>query len=230
MQLAVNHWVSYHRWNRLDERMARLWVRDLVEFVLAMPPLNAQSVVLDFGCGYFDVGCAVANRVGRVDGFDIEPNTLQTAGNRAAALPNCRTHARKEELPRKTYDLVIANSVFQYLRDDDEVLQTLQLFRSLLRPGGVGKILIGDLIPPGYSAVKDALRSLSFALMNGVLWAMIVYLYKAVFKPGGLQLWKIAPERLAELAAKAGFRCERLNVNVTPSWQRYSCLLTADDS
>jgi hypothetical protein len=56
---------------------------------------------------------------------------------------------------------------------------------------------------------------------------MVVHLYKAAVKPGGLQFCKIAPARLAQLAAAAGFRCERLQVNVTPSWQRYSCLLTA---
>jgi len=226
MQPAVNNWISYHRWNRLSERMAEVTGRDLVKFVLEMPQLNAESVVLDYGCGDFHVGCAIANRMGRVDGFDIEPDALHTASNRAAALPNCRMHARTDDLPRKTYDLVIANSVFQYLRDDDEVSQTLCLIRSLLRPDGAGKLLIGDIIPPRFSKVKDALRSLSFALVNGVFWAMLVYLYRAAFKPGGLQLYKIAPERLAELATAAGFRCERLKCNVAHSRQRYSCLLT----
>ncbi|MBX9582324.1 MAG: hypothetical protein K2X87_18630 [Gemmataceae bacterium] len=44
---------------------------------------------------------------------------------------------------------------------------------------------------------------------------------------GGRQaLYQIDPGRVAQLAA-AGVDCERLPANLSPSRQRYSCLLTA---
>ena len=214
-------WRTYNKWNRRDERMAELWVRGLVARLRDWPGLGAQHAVLDYGCGYFDVGLAIADRVGRVDGFDIDERTVDVARGR------CTSHITSDrtELPVATYDLIVANSVFQYLGNEADVFETLKLFRSLLRPGGRGEVLLGDLIPPTYSSVKDAFRSLRVALANGMLLSMTAHLWKAAIKGNGLKLLQISPERIATLSAEAGFDCERLAVNVTPSRQRYSCVL-----
>jgi SAM-dependent methyltransferase len=218
-------WRTYNRWNRRDERMAELWVRDLVRYLNALPWLGPDRAVLDYGCGYFDVGLAVAHRVGRVDGFDIEERTVEHARQRAPVGSRVFNHS--EAIPQASYDLIVANSVFQYLGNDEGVLQTLKLFRSLLRPGGRGEVLLGDLIPLTYSSIKDGFRSLHVAGRNGMMAAMLVHLWKAAFKAGPLELHRIEPERLGELADAAGFDCRRLPKNLTPSRQRYSCLLTA---
>jgi SAM-dependent methyltransferase len=218
-------WRTYHRWNRRDERMAQLWVRPLVKHLRTLPWLGADRAVLDYGCGYFDVGLAVADRFGRADGFDTDAGAVEVARTRAKLKPSSHVYGSTDDIPRATYDLIVANSVFQYLAGDDEVLRTLRLFRTLLRPGGRGEVLLGDLIPQRYSSAKDALRSIWVACQNGVVVSMAVHLWKAAFKGGGLDLNRIAPERIAELAAAAGFDCERLPVNVTPSRRRYSYLL-----
>ena len=214
-------WRTYNSWNRRDEHMAELWVRGLVARLRDWPGLGKQDAVLDFGCGYFDVGLAIADRVGRVDGFDIDERTVEVARSR------CASHitSDRSELPAATYDLIVANSVFQYLGNEAEVLETLKLFRSLLRPGGRGEVLLGDLIPPTYSSVKDAFRSIRVAFANGMLLSMTAHLWKAAMKGNGLKLLQISPERIAALSTDAGFDCERLAVNVTPSRQRYSCVL-----
>ena len=218
-------WRKYNRWNRRDERMAELWVRGLVKYLRTMPGLNADSTVLDYGCGYFDAGLSIIDRVARVDGLDIEERTAEAARMRAAPWPSTRIYGNSADLSRESYDLIIANSVFQYLGNDEEVLQTLRLFRTLLKPEGRGEVLVGDLIPLTYSSVKDAFRSLWVACKHGMLYSMIVHLYKAAFKSDGLRLHQIAPDRFAQLSGEAGFRCERLPVNLTPSRQRYSCML-----
>jgi SAM-dependent methyltransferase len=225
MEHPTTDWRKYNRWNRRDERMAELWVHDLVRYLRALSWLGPDCVVLDYGCGYFDVGLAIADRVGRVDGFDVEERTVECARERAG--DESRIFGDSDDIPRATYDLIVANSVFQYLGSDEGVLRALQLCRDLLRPDGRGEILLGDLIPRRYSPVKDAFRSLWVASTNGMLSPMIAHLWKASLKSNGLQLHRIDPERLAELADDAGIDCQRLPHNLTPSRRRYSCLLTA---
>ena len=193
----------------------------------AVPGLDSTSAVLDFGCGYFDVGIAIADRVGRVDGFDIEERTLAVARARAQPWPNSQFFSSSDAIPPGTYDLIVANSVFQYLDNDDQVLRTLQLFRSLLNPHGLGEVLIGDLTsrPPIRPSKMPFAPSGS---RSGDLTADGRPSHKAAFKSVGLPP-RDAPDRLRELAAAAGFHCDRLPVNVTPSRQRYSCRLLAND-
>jgi SAM-dependent methyltransferase len=219
-------WRTYHRWNRRDERMAELWVRPLVAHLRGLPWLGPDRAVLDYGCGYFDAGLALADRVGRVDGFDPDEQTAAVARSRAAGVASAAVMDDPDKLPRETYDLIVANSVFQYLADGDEVLRTLRLFRALLRPGGRGEVLLGDLIPLTFSPGRDAIRSLWVAVRNRVVVTMLVHLGKVLLKGNRLRLLQLAPERTAALAAAAGFDCRRLPVNVTPSRQRYSVMLT----
>lgn len=226
MPAVVPAWLRYHRRNRRDERMAELWTRGIVAHVRSLPWLGRHSAVLDFGCGYLDAGLAVADRAGRVDGFDTDPHAVAVARDRAAGR-NVTVYRSAADLPEATYDLIFANSVFQYLGDDAGVAESLTLFRRLLKPAGRGVVILADLIPTRYSKPLDACRSLRVAACNGVLPAMLVHLWKAARSPDGVALHRIDPERTAELAAAAGFDCERLPRNLTPSRRRYTCVLTA---
>lgn len=224
MSGAETDWAKYGRWNRRDERMAELWVRDVIAWVNGNGQITSNSVVLDYGCGYFDVGMALAPHVARVDGFDIEPDTIAAARMRVRSVPNAQIHDRRDDLPRASYDLVIVNSVLQYV-PEGELGDALTFMRGLLKPGGAA--LIADLIPRSYSPAKDALRSLWVALRSRLLLPMIMHISKAALKPDGLQLSRIDAAELSELASAARFRFERLERNLTPSRQRYSCLLKA---
>jgi SAM-dependent methyltransferase len=225
MSLTVPGWLRYHRWNRRDERMAELWARDVVAYLRACPWLGPGAAVLDFGCGYFDAGLALAGSVGRVDGIDTDPHAVAVA--RARAPGGSTIAGDAAELPVAAYDLILANSVFQYLDGDAGVADTLALFRRLLRPGGPGVVVLADLIPTRYSKALDAGRSLWVAARHGVLPAMLVHLWKAARNPAGVRLHQIDPPRTAELAAAAGFACEILPTNLTPSRRRYTCVLRA---
>jgi len=228
MPAVVPAWLRYHHRNRRDQRMAELWTRDLVAHLRGLPWLGPDSAVLDFGCGYLDAGLAVADRVGRVDGFDTDPHAVAVARDRvrAAGVPSI-VYGSAAELADGSYDLIFANSVFQYLGGDSGVADTLARFRRLLKPTGRGVVVLADLIPTRYSKPLDACRSLWVAARNGVLPAMLVHLWKAARSPDGVALHCIDLGRITELAAAAGFACERLERNLTPSRRRYTCVLTA---
>ena len=224
MPEAAPDWIEYNRWNRRDERMAELWVRDLVAWLSSAPELNETSTVLDFGCGYFDVGMAIARNVARVDGSEIEPRTVELARSRSAELPATRIFESGDAIQPGTYDFIVVNSVVQYFGGVEDLRKHLRLFHEWLKPGPRSAVLIADVIPPEYSAAKDALRSLRVALCNGMLPAMVRHLWKAAFKAEKMQLLRIGFEPLQALASEAGFTCERLNKNLTPSRRRYTCL------
>ena len=126
---------------------------------------------------------------------------LMALAARAAGLHSSIT-TDAAELPPAAYDLIFANSVFQYLDGDAGVAEALALFRRLLRPDGRGVVLLADLIPTRYSNPLDACRSLWVAAWHGVLPAMTVFLVKAALNPGGAKLHQLDPARTAALAAR----------------------------
>ena len=119
-------WREYHTSHHRSTRIADLWVRDLVNHLREQLWLSRESAVLDFGCGYFDVGIAVADRVGRIDGMDVDEYSCRLARSRAAHLPATKIYESNEDLPRGTYDLIFVNSVFQYLGGDAGIVETLR--------------------------------------------------------------------------------------------------------
>jgi SAM-dependent methyltransferase len=220
-------WGDYHSANHRTSRLAALTTRPAFHHLMHHAGLTADSAVLDFGCGYFDLGVALAPQVARMDGLEIDEASLRLARSRIAKLPNAAIHSRSEDVPAAAYDLITANSVFQYLADDAEVLRTLEQFRGWLKPSGLGEVLLIDLIPAHYSPHRDGLRSMWVATMNGLPFSMARFLWKAMRSPHRRQWWVVDPERMNAIARESGFDCERLPKNLAPSLQRFTCRLRA---
>lgn len=204
--------------------MAELWIRPLAAFLRDRPAVKRGGALLDYGCGYFDAGLAVAGRASRIDGFDLDARALRAAAARAPA--HARFFEDEAAIPRDSYDVVVLNSVVQYFGTEARLGEVLKTLRSLLRSGTTdAEVVLSDLIPPTYNAALDAGRSLWHAGLNGCLRPMLVHLYKAATKPEGLDLLKVDAARLEAMARDAGFEVERLSRNLTPSRQRYSVVL-----
>jgi SAM-dependent methyltransferase len=220
---GLENWKSFFSQTQRDPRMAELWTRDVVQYLRTHPRLGRDSAILDFGCGYFDVGGALAPDVARIDGLEIDTHSLNRARLRTADFAATAIYAASDDVPHGAYNLIFANSVFQYLANDAEILNTLNRFRKWLKPGG--EVLLIDLIPTRYSPTRDAFRSLFVAARHGILIPMIRFLWNAATSPHGRTWHRIDPPRLTELAAAADFTCTVLDRNLTPSFQRYTTLL-----
>lgn len=215
-------WLAYHSKLRRGERIAELWVRDIVAHLRAKPRFGS---VLDFGCGYFDVGLALADRADRIDGLEIDAHSLKVTRTRSCRLPATRIVEANDDVPREAYDLILVNSVFQYFEGDEAILGALKRFRTWLKPGG--EVLIVDLIPRGYAPVLDGLRSLFVAARQGILPEMVRFLWSAVRNRSAAAWHRIDPNRMRELADESGFAFECLPFNLSPSRRRFSCTLRA---
>ena len=78
----------------------------------------------------------------------------------------------------KTYEVVVANSLIQYL-SEDELKRTLATWLARLKPGG--ELILADVIPPDLSPLTDATELLGFAWRGGFLVAALGGLVRTVF-------------------------------------------------
>jgi len=243
--MTVNTELIEHqqKWPR-DPRMSALWIRPLSRWLADFVTGNSrgdQLRILDYGCGYFDLGKELirltevetnSSRLApapRVDGFD--PDTAALATTRTA-LAHAGTapglYHSPADLPRGAYDLIVVNSVLQYLDSDKDLADFFVTARALLKPTGRRIVVIADLIPPTYSAGIDALHSMAHATRHGLAVPMLRHLWQAATKPSGLSLLRIDRSRLERAARPAGFSIETLPKNLTPSPNRWSAIARLD--
>lgn len=220
-------WNRYGSWNRRHEGLAEVWVRDLVLWLKSNPLCHGQSSLLDFGCGYFDVGLALSGLLYRVDGFDLSPYTCDIAAHRAKLLgARSEIYRTSSKIPSNTYDIIVVNSVIQYFANVEVLRQHFFLWKSLLKESSSSRIILADIIPESYVSWRDAIRSLEVAWQENMLLPMAVHLWKAAIKPKELSLLKVNFEDLRTMAQSAEFEVELLPLNLTPSRQRYSVIVS----
>ena len=124
--------------------------------------------------------------------------------------------AEVERLPAAALDLVVANSLMQYLTRA-ELERLLAIWRRILKPGG--RLVVADVIGPAQSALADALALLRFAAANGFLFAALFGLARTVFSDyrklrARLGLAHYAEADMLALLSRAGFAAERLRPNL----------------
>lgn len=217
-------WIHYNnKLNPRDQRMSEAWVVQLRQW-LNENAVGPGNVMLDFGCGYFDLGITFAGVAAQVDGFDINPDAVAIARHRTQGMRGVTLYSRRDDIPPANYDLIVVNSVLQYLGSLAVVDEFMHFASSRLKPGP-SMIILADIIPPSYSPGLDALDSLLFAAQNGLLSPMIRHLLHAAFRPRGMELLRIEPEALSRMAHTHRLTCERLPANLTPARRRYTCIL-----
>lgn len=208
--------------NRRHIGMARFWAAPLIDWLSLQTFVNSTAKVLDFGCGYFDVGSALVPLTQRVDGFDICPFSISEA-KRLNPTHNSSLFEKRSDIPESTYDLIVVNSVLQYLPTETALEETLLFLKSRLRNGG--RLLLTDLIPPNYSAGRDAIENLWTVLPHGLALPMVTHLARALFTRNQQPLTKISPSWISDFALRRGAEIASLPQNLTPSRQRFSVLL-----
>jgi SAM-dependent methyltransferase len=218
-------WIRYNNeLNPRDRRMSEAWVRKLAQWLAATGIAGRGKAVLDFGCGYFDLGVELVGKAQRVDGFDINPDVVALARGRTQGLPGISLFTTREAVPPLTYDVMVVNSVLQYFASFDDVETFLAFAHSRLKRGP-SLLVLADLLPPRYASALDAMDSLIFAARNGLVRPMLRHLFNAACMPRGMALLRISPAAISQASARHGFSVEFLPENLTPSKRRYTCIL-----
>lgn len=228
---AMQSWLTY--WDApnksyVSERHKQAHYDVLFEGVRPYLPAGPGKVVLDWGCGDALAADRIAAVCGDVLLYDAAQSTRDRLRQRYAAHANIRILDDTElgPLPNDSVDLVVVNSVVQYLTEE-EFEMALARFHGALKPGG--SFLLGDVINPATPMARHVATFLGFALRRGFLLAATLGLassftsrYRTLQRDVGLTAYSQA-QMLTRLE-QHGFVAGPLARNIAVSRHRSSYL------
>jgi ubiquinone/menaquinone biosynthesis C-methylase UbiE len=223
---VTRDWVSF--WDTghpiyVSARHFDLHYRTTADDIIALIP-SPGARVLDHGCGEALHADKVAAHCTALLLCEAAPNVRARVAERFKHEPKIRALSPEEvdSLPASSLDLVVANSLLQYLKRD-ELDTILATWHRILKPGG--RLVVADIIGPRQSAPKDALALLAFAAKNGFLIAALLGLARTVFSDYGriraqCGFAQYSEEEMLGILQHAGFRARRLARNFGHNQQR----------
>ena len=191
---------------------------------------QGQPRVLDHGCGEALHAGRIASACSALYLCDAAPKLRARLAERFASEPRIAVLAPNaiESLPESSLDLVVANSLVQYLTAG-ALGGLLTTWRRTLKPGG--RLIISDVITPQQTAVTDATALLRFAAKRGFLMDAVTGLARTFFSDyrrlrSQLGLTRYAEADLIKLLNENGFSAERLEPNFGYNRARLAVLAT----
>ena len=191
--------------------------------------------VLDFGCGYGFVPALLAPLVAEIGWWEPSLNMRSAAARNTATFANARfcdlsamysIATQEVAWPGRGFDLILINSVVQYMAPE-EVWQWLHQWHAMLASGG--RVVLSDLIPPRHSSLSDIACLLrlgsrqrsALVAANQALGGVGSYWRMRHARP----LTAISKADLARHAAAARFAVTFLPANLTHFRQRWAAIL-----
>lgn len=215
----MQDWISY--WDTdhpiyVNARHFDVHYRTIAADIVRLLP-SPTARVLDFGCGEALHADAVAAKCGGLFLCEAAPTLRARLAARFSGNDKIRVIGPQEaeRLPDDCLDLIVANSIVQYLKRS-ELDALLAGWQRILKPGG--KLVIGDVIDPHRGAMTDAVALLRFAAANGFLLAACLGLARTFFSRyrklrSELGLARYSEGEMLALLANAGFEAKRLPRN-----------------
>lgn len=219
-----SNWNDYNSWNERDTKLSLLWVKPIAKWLEDNYELK-KLTILDYGCGYFDLGSIINKSCDNIYGYDPYSEGLNYAKHKYNISDQNLTN-NLDSFSHLSFDLIVLNSVLQYFHDESDI----DVFFTWLQKNSEKRkieVIISDIIPENYSAPIDAIENLLYASFHKHPIRMMKHLFKAATKSDDLKLFKIEFDTIKEKAKKFGLTIEKLNINLTPSKRRYSIRLTS---
>jgi SAM-dependent methyltransferase len=221
-------------WREFWDRPHRIYVNDrhrqvhyqrvAADLIEEIP--GPKAVVLDYGCGEALQAAKVARQCARLLLCESATSMRATLRERYAGSPVIEVLAPEDigRLADGSLDLVVANSVLQYLTRGECADLAVRL-RPKLAPGG--RLIFADVIPPDGGIVADVSSLLSTAWKQGFLFAALTGLaftlvsdYRRLRQQIGLTTY--TESEIVELLEDAGFSAERREKNFGFNRQRFA--------
>ena len=191
----------------------QLIARDIIGYIS-----SPDAVVLDYACGEALSAAKVAEACGQLILAEPAPGVRGRLITRFA--PNTRIRVRSlddlRNMPENSVDLVVMNSVAQYMTPA-ELDAAFAVVKRLLKPGG--RLVLGDILRPEIGMARDVTALLRFAATHGFLKDALKGLvatalsdYRQLRSRVGLHRYGEA-EMIGKLAG-AGFTASRAHINI----------------
>ena len=212
---TLQDWADY--WNGrttvyANDRHKGVHYEGIARDIIALLP-GPSARVLDYGCGEALSADRVAEACRRLYLCDAARTVRERLAERYASNPNIEVIAvsQFEAMPAGTADLIVANSVIQYL-SQAQLEHFLRIAHRKLSPSG--RLVIADVIPKGIGPLQDATELLKFAARNGFLLPAAVGLGRSFFSSyrrvrQQLGLLQFDEPEMLELLTRFGFDARR---------------------
>ena len=209
-------------WNRdtpiyAGERHKLLHYRLLANDIAALLPSPAAAV-LDHGSGEALSADRIAAQCRRLYLCDAAPLVRERLAERFRDEPRITVLAPEEveDLDDESLDLVVANSLVQYL-SLEELRELLALWRAKLK--GDGRLVLADVIPHAIGPAADARALLAFAWKGGFLRKAVVGLARTALSDyrrlrNELGLSRYDEAEMIDILRASGFSAERRRPNL----------------
>ncbi len=178
---------------------------------------NDHARVLDHGCGEALHARRIAAACSALYLCDAAPKLRARLTERFASEPRIAvvSPGAVEELPDASFDLIVANSLVQYLTPG-ALAGLIDTWHRLLAPGG--RLIVADVITPQQTAVTDAAALLRFAARRGFFFDAVTGLARTLFSDyrrlrSALGLTRYSEAELITLLDGHGFSAKRLQPN-----------------
>src|ERR1700709_1553023 len=174
--------------------------RDIVGYIT-----SPDAVVLDYACGEALSAAKVADACAKL--YLAEPAPGVRGRLIARFAPNTRIRVRSlddlRKMDEKSIDLVIMNSVAQYMTSE-ELDAAFAVIRRLLKPNG--RLVLGDILRPEVGMIRDVLALLMYASRHGFLRDALVGLVATALSDYRELRTKVGLQRYSEkdMLAKLG--------------------------
>src|SRR5262245_9686650 len=215
MRSWVEFWDSEHS-IYVNERHKQLHARKVGRDLIRHIP-SRDALVLDHGCGEANYAADVAQHCRWLYLCDAAEGVRAGVAYRTWRIPNIEVldPDAVEALPDRSLDLVVANSLVQYLTRR-ELIDLLGLWRRKLKPTGI--LVVADVIPPNISPLRDAASLLLFGLKGGFLLAAVGGLVRTAFSDyrkvrAQLGVATYAEPAFTAMLADQGFIADRVRPN-----------------
>ncbi len=177
-----------------------------------------DKTVLDFGCGEALSAATVAEGCTTLYLCDAAPNVRAKLTQQFSENPKIRIASPDEiaALPDGSFNLIIANSVLQYI--GLEALKALLItWHAKLSPQG--RLILADVIARESGALKDVEALLKFGLRGGFLLAAFMGLIRTLLSDyrrlrADLGLSTYGEAEMLDLLAAHGFMAKRMAENI----------------
>ncbi|GIM86910.1 class I SAM-dependent methyltransferase [Salinispora arenicola] len=213
----------------VNDRHREVHFRDTSARILALAR-DPGAHLLDYGPGEATYADQIAAAVGRLTLCEAADQPRRKLAARFAGNPKVHVvqPAALAELVDSSVDLMVVNSVVQYLRRD-ELRQLLVLARRLLTPDG--RLVIGDVIPRRASVISEVAAILRLASRERFLVAAVASLVVTAFSPysrirARLGLSRYDEADMVALLGAAGFAAVRQPFNLSHNPARLTFVAT----
>ncbi|MDX2158363.1 MAG: class I SAM-dependent methyltransferase [Hyphomicrobiaceae bacterium] len=161
-------WIKY--WNSkpsiyVSERHKAEHYRSLAIQISELVP-GSTAKVLDYGCGEALAAREIAGCCGHLVLCDAAESVRRGLTERfrdVHGISVCRPEDLADDATGR-FDLIVVNSLLQYLAHD-ELARCMAMWWRLLAPNG--EVLFADIVPPDVKPHADAWQLLTFAVRHG---------------------------------------------------------------